>query len=191
MYMLPCPWPSQRFSFSFIFIKKIQKMIFWKQIQCIYLQEWPANTISCFSWSMAVQREKRLMMWSLGAIFDFLRRLSAPLQLLGILSKHENVTLQWVGALPSLKHIWSLFLPLSLYCPTSSSSLLSFCLCSVNWINKELRWGCVQQLLLKKHTHTHICCTRGIRITRRRKGKEEARGVHSNRTVPGCNLVPS
>lgn len=36
------------------------------------------RVIGCFMWNVAESKDKSLMMWSLAAIFDFLRRLSGP-----------------------------------------------------------------------------------------------------------------
>lgn len=75
LHLLPCLCPfTLRVTFNFSINVLKSESCFWMSTRsnCPTGQ----NTIDWFMWNVVESREKRLMMWSFAAIFDFLRRLS-------------------------------------------------------------------------------------------------------------------
>lgn len=101
---------------------------------------------------------------------------------LQLFNKHENVTLQWVGALPSLKHISS-HSPLLLF-------FLSFYLSSLTQGRVEVKRSGVSNndffpffLAGRGRTENRPVCRRKIGVVQLEKGS-----VKFRRIKPGCNV---
>lgn len=147
-------------------------MIFWwlyHILECLQRTaiglDWTKVTASCGMW---LNREEKV--WWCGASQPSLISYAACLvsSRLRLLSKHEYVTLQWVGALPSLKHI------------SSHSPLLFlffFFLCLSIWFDSGKSWGelvgSVQQWLF------FLWHRGGGKGTGLSTGRRHARVVHS------------
>lgn len=132
LHLLPCLCPfTLRVTFNFSINVLKSESCFWMSTT-VQLDK-TQLTDSCGMW---LNQEKKG--WWCGALQPSLISYAACLvsratSRLQLLSKHENVTLQWVGALPSLKHISS----------HSPRLFFSFCLSIfLVWLRKELRWSC-------------------------------------------------
>lgn len=148
-------------------------MIFWwlyHILECLQRTaiglDWTKVTASCGMW---LNREEKV--WWCGASQPSLISYAACLvsSRLRLLSKHEYVTLQWVGALPSLKHISSHSPLLFLFFFFS----LSFYLV---WLREELRWTCRE------------CPTMTFFFLAQR-GRKGNRTVHGQEACKSCAFI--